>query len=201
VIRALLAMEGGLIRGALAYVLSKEDILVVAELGAVAKVLDAIPSERPDVVVADFDTLKIDGLSLVRDACEESGHTRLLLLMQPRRYSAVSTELPTALPTIGLLANNVTPERVVEAVRALVRGEPVLDGDLVAAALGPTTTLTVREVEVLQLIAQGFPIKEIAAKLSRSPGTVRNHLSRILVKTGARSRIEAIERAREAGWI
>jgi two-component system response regulator DesR len=195
-------MEGGLIRGALAYVLStQQDIVVVAELGRVPKVLATIRLEKPDVVVADFDTLRIDGLSKVRDACDETANTRLLLLMDPKRYSAFSAEMTTVPSTIGLLANKVTPERVVEAVRALVRGQPVLDGDLVAAALRPVTMLTVREIEVLHLVAEGFPIKEIAGKLSLSPGTVRNHVSRIMAKTGARTRIQAIEGAREAGWI
>ncbi|GAB3979643.1 response regulator transcription factor [Plantactinospora veratri] len=76
-----------------------------------------------------------------------------------------------------------------------------MDADLVVAALSRDNPLTEREVEVLEIAAEGWPVVEIASKLSLSAGTVRNHLSRIAGKTGARTRIEAIRIARERGWI
>src|SRR5262249_36271032 len=145
--------------------------------------------------------LGITGLPKVRRVCEESGRTRLLLLVAPQQYGILGEDLAGLAPTVGLLAEDVTPDRVVQAVRRLSAGEPVGDAELVVAGLKPNSPLTAREIAVLRLAAEGLSIKEIAMKLSLSPGTVRNHLSRILSKVGARTRIEAIAIAREAGWI
>jgi two-component system response regulator DesR len=90
VTRALLALSGGLVRGALAYVLSKEDdIDVVAELDDLAAVLDAIRSSRPDVTVVDRRVLGADGLRAAVRACEEAGNSRLLVLLAHRQYAAL----------------------------------------------------------------------------------------------------------------
>jgi two-component system response regulator DesR len=78
----------------------------------------------------------------------------------------------------------------------------VLDTEVAVAALtAGDNPLTDREREVLRLALDGAPAKEIAKNLYLSTGTVRNYLSRILDKTGARTRIEAIRIAQEAGWI
>jgi two-component system response regulator DesR len=102
---------------------------------------------------------------------------------------------------VGFLGNDVPPQRVVDGVRRLARGEPVVDAELVVAALNKESPLTARETEVLEIAADGSPVVEIAARVGLSPGTVRNHLSRIAGKTGARTRIEAVRIARDAGWI
>ena len=54
---------------------------------------------------------------------------------------------------------------------------------------------------MLDVAAEGLPVREIAQKLGVSPGTVRNHLSHVMAKTGARTRLEAVRLARESGWI
>jgi two-component system response regulator DesR len=77
----------------------------------------------------------------------------------------------------------------------------VVDADLVGAALDAPGTLTPRERDVLDLAAQGLPVREIGASLGISPGTVRNHLARVTMKADARTPIEAIRIAQEAGWI
>lgn len=201
-IRALLAMDAGLIRGALAYVLStQDDIEVVAELDILSKVLDTIRVDQPDIVLADGRLLGLDGLSLARLACEETASSRLLVLVDPRRWGVFRAELANLPEQVGLLAENVTPEQVVDGVRRLARGERVVDPELVVAALRSRTELTPREISVLEIAARGLPVREIADMLSLSPGTIRNYLSRIIAKTGARTRIEAIAIAREAGWL
>ncbi|WP_307848942.1 helix-turn-helix transcriptional regulator [Micromonospora sp. U56] len=78
----------------------------------------------------------------------------------------------------------------------------MLDPDLVVAALAVAgSPLTPREREVLDVAAEGHPVRDIAERLVLSAGTVRNHLSRIMAKTGARTRLEAVRIARESGWI
>jgi two-component system response regulator DesR len=96
----------------------------------------------------------------------------------------------------------VSPTLFVESLRQLYRGQPVLDVDIAIAALSVhTTPFTNREQEVLLLAAEGLPTKDIAARLFLTRGTVRNYLTRITAKTGARSLIEAVRRAQEMGWV
>lgn len=81
-------------------------------------------------------------------------------------------------------------------------GERVIDPELVAAALETgSTPLTSRESDVLRAADRGLPTDQIAAGLSLSPATVRNHLSNAITKVGGRNRIDAIRIARDAGWI
>lgn len=201
VIRTLLALDGALIRGALAFVLAKqEDIDVVAELGHADDLGTAIRSTRPDVAVICGDLVQPESWRNP-DPLAFGRQCALLVLVDSRRVAALSAALGSRTSSVGFLGNDATPEQLVEGVRRLTRGEPVLDPDLVVAALTRTSPLTSRELEVLSIAAQGWPVAEIAAKLDLSPGTVRNHLSRITGKAGARTRIEAVRIAREAGWI
>ncbi|MEV1287727.1 response regulator transcription factor [Micromonospora sp. NPDC049679] len=201
-IRTLLALDGALVRGALAFVLGKQhDIDVVAELDGSEQIAPAIHSVRPDVAVVDLELYGPAGPT--HCATHDQQRCPVLMLVDPRRTGALSEVLRvhTHAQTVGFLGNHVAPQRVVDGVRRLSRGEPVVDGELVVAALNKENPLTAREVEVLQVAAEGLPVREIAVKLSLAPGTVRNHLSRIAAKAGARTRIEAVRIAREAGWI
>jgi len=203
VIKTLLAHNGGLVRGALAFVLEQQDdIKVVGELEHAQDVPSAVLALRPDVVVADFDLLGMDGLPVACGLHLGPYHCRVLILAERRRSSVLSKLLATEAPRgVGFLAKDRPPGRLVEAVRRVARGDPYVDAELVVAALHTNNPLTRREVEVLSLAAQGGPVQEIAAKLALSPGTVRNHVSRILAKTGARTRIEAVRIADDSGWI
>ncbi|NBE79840.1 response regulator transcription factor [Micromonospora rubida] len=191
-IRTLLALDGALVRGALSLVLAaEEDIHVVAEVGRGDAVGQAVRAGRPDVAVVDFD-LMADGAAPQR--CP------LLVLADPRRARGLYSVFSPG-RTVGILASDVAPHRVVDGIRRLARRESVVDAELVLAALGADSPLTERETEVLRLTAAGAPVAEVAGSLRLSHGTVRNHLGRIARKTGARTRVEAVRVARESGWI
>ncbi|MEV4755938.1 response regulator transcription factor [Micromonospora sp. NPDC049559] len=199
-IRTLLALDGALVRGALAYVLTVQgDIDVVAELDRFDELGPAVRETRPDVAVVDLGLFGADGP--LEYAGRHELRCPLLVLADPRRCRTLGEALRTRIGTVGFLGHDVDPQRVVEGVRQLARGEPVIDAGLVVAALTAESPLTNRETEILEIAAEGWPIGEIAAKLALSPGTVRNHLSRIAGKVGARTRIEAVRIARESGWI
>ncbi|MEO3930326.1 response regulator transcription factor [Micromonosporaceae bacterium B7E4] len=198
-IRTLLALNGALIRGALAFVLTtQDDIEVVAEVDRAEDVGTALRMQRPDVAIAD---VKLFGAGVLSGPVAPSEPPPVLVLVDPRRPRVLGDALRAQCQRLGFLGSDVAPERVIEAVRRLARGGSVVDADLVVAALSRDNPLTEREVEVLEIAAEGWPVVEIASKLSLSAGTVRNHLSRIAGKTGARTRIEAIRIAREKGWI
>ncbi|MGB2571067.1 response regulator transcription factor [Micromonospora citrea] len=207
-VRTLLALKGGLVRGALAHLLAAEDdIKVVGEAETPHEFRAALRAERPDVAVVDVDTLTPEHLTELMSA-EPTGSvradasTRLLVLIEQRRTARLAPVLAEHGRRIGFLSHDVPPGRIAEAVRQLAAGEVVLDPELVVAVLEMSDSpLTPREREVLDVAAEGHPVREIAARLALSAGTVRNHLSRIMAKTGARTRLEAVRIAREAGWI
>lgn len=192
VIRTLLALDGALVRGALSLVLAAEDdINVVAEVDRGDVVKRTILARRPDVAVVDLDL--VEGLPV-------AGTCPLLVLAAPRRAGILHTML-TPSRTVGILGSDVPPHRVVDGIRRLSRGEPVVDAELVMAALHRDSPLTARETQILDLTAGGAPVAEVAGSLGLAPGTVRNHLGRIIRKAGARTRVEAVRMARDAGWI
>src|SRR5262245_11343062 len=170
-IRTLLVLEGGLVRGALAHLLAKQpDIEVIGELDELANVEATIIAERPDVTVVDLELIGIPDLPracAVRDRLA----SRVLTLVERRQARRLAGTMVRHSTDIGFLSNDAPPQRVVDAVRRLARGEVVLDGELVAAALGTNSPLTARESEVLETVAEGLPVREIATKFGLSPGT------------------------------
>ena len=94
------------------------------------------------------------------------------------------------------------PCELVRGIRRLARGERVIDASLaVAMVAAPRSPLSPRELTVLSVAASGVPSTEVAAELHLSAGTVRNYISAILRKTGARNRLEAVRLAEGAGWF
>ncbi|PWR10771.1 DNA-binding response regulator [Micromonospora acroterricola] len=204
-VRTVLALQGELVRGALAHYLRTEaGIDVVGETDTPDGFWAAVRAERPDVAVLDVRILPTDELCrLTPDlASLRDDGARLLMLVEPRRAARLSPLIAEHGRHVGLLGRDVAPGRIADGVRDLAAGEVVLDPDLVVAALdGHDNPLTPREREVLDIVAEGHPVREIARKLALSAGTVRNHLSRIMAKTGARTRLDAVRIARESGWI
>ncbi|GAA1821808.1 response regulator transcription factor [Planosporangium flavigriseum] len=201
--RILLGREGRVWREALAAVLAaEEDLEVVAELAHTDEVPVVAARKRPDVVVLDH---ALPGSLTVPDLCEKLGAAlpgSVVLVLMDQRGGALSTALARLAPRVGVLTTDATPWQLVESVRQLVRGETVLDAKVAVAALtARDNPLTDRERDVLRLAADGAPAKEIATELFLSAGTVRNYLSRVIAKTGARTRIEAIRIAQASGWI
>ncbi|AEB45647.1 MULTISPECIES: response regulator transcription factor [Micromonospora] len=191
-IRTLLALDGALVRGALSLVLTAEaDISVVAEVDRGDGLARLIRARRPDVAVIDLDLV---GTANVAGWCP------LLVLVDQRRARRLHRVLVPGRP-LGILGRDVAPHRVLDGLRRLARGESVIDVDLVMAALTRGSPLTSRETQILDLTAAGAPVAEVARALGLAPGTVRNHLGRITRKVGARTRVEAVRVAHEAGWI
>jgi two-component system response regulator DesR len=88
------------------------------------------------------------------------------------------------------------------AIRRVAAGEEVVDPSLVARALrAGAPPLTAREREILAACAQGLSTAELATRFWLSEGTVRNRVSEILGKLGVRSRGEAVQVARDNGWL
>lgn len=103
---------------------------------------------------------------------------------------------------IGFLLKDAPPSQLADSVRKVARGDRVIDKELALAAWDTKENpLTTRETEVLHLAAAGAEVSDIAKSLHLSTGTVRNYLTTILHKLGARNRLDAVRLATEAGWL
>ena len=203
-IRVVLGQRGKLICRALAHMLGQEhDLQVVAEVSRGDDVVPASVRERPHVAVLDYELPgKFAAHELCADLTAAVPDCRILVILERSLPSLPGAILARMVPKVGLLATDASPSQLVESVRRLSQGQPVLDVDFAVAALSAISTpLTGREQEVLLLATQGAPTKEIAARLFLTDGTVCNYLSRILTKTSSRTLIEAVRRAQEMGWV
>jgi two-component system response regulator DesR len=202
VIRILLVAQTGLWRKALAAVLSyQDDIEVVAELTRLDGAAGSIAHDsRPDVVVFDIDPLVDADLVDSLDVNDALSDCPLLILVDSAAPRAIRDVLGPRVR--GVFGKDGGPYGLAQCIRWVAEGKRVIDPTLSAAALSaPANPLTTREREILRVATSGVPSSEIAARMHLAVGTVRNHLSTIIHKTGGRNRMEAIRAAEAAGWL
>lgn len=200
-IRVLLAEDMALLRGALAAYLNDEpDIEVVAEVDRGDDIVPTVHRVRPDVAVIDIGLVGVDGLTAARKLQVEAPWCRTVILTGMGTSRTLREALEAKIH--GFVVKDTPPEQLAQSIRRVANGEWVIDSKLAGAALiDRQDPLTHREHEVLELTAEGATVAEIANRLSLSVGTVRNYLSAIISKLGARNRIDAVRIARDAGWI
>jgi two-component system response regulator DesR len=201
VVRVVLAESLALYGGALVALLSYErDIQVVASLRSDADVIGAVQRTRADVAIVDVDAAGRDGYAVSRRLHEASPRCKVLILTSGVTPGALRRALEAHAQ--GLIDKDAPASWLAESIRRVANGERVVDPKLAIAALeSDGHTLTERELEVLRRAAQGESVREIASKLCLSDGTVRNYLSKIIGKLGARNRIDAIRIVRDSGWL
>jgi two-component system, NarL family, response regulator DesR len=196
-----LAQRAVLWREGLAALLHREvDFRVVVRANRLEDVR-AVMRRRPDVLLLDSELPGDPPVDTVcAEMCEQYPDIKVLILVE--RWAATLATLTRLAPQTGFLTVDASPAQLIDGLRRIVAGKPVLDLELAVAALSAgDNPLTDREREVLLKAVDGAPTKAIAAELFLSTGTVRNYLSRAMAKTGARSRIEAVRIARDEGWI
>ncbi|RKR86051.1 LuxR family two component transcriptional regulator [Micromonospora pisi] len=200
-IRVLIVEEMGLLRGALRMMLASEDDLeVVADLAPGADIVSVVRRERPDVVLIDIELADVDPLAVLRQLGARARGSAVLALTGRRCPQTLQAALRAGVR--GFVDKNLPPTELLRLVRLVAAGERVIDPATAVAALSPPVgPLTDREREVLRAAAEGLPLREIACRLYLAYGTVRNHLTVILRKTGARNRLEAVRRAQRDGWL
>ncbi|MEV1203066.1 response regulator transcription factor [Microbispora rosea] len=200
-IRVLLADDQALVRGALAAMLALEpDIEVVAQVGSGEEVVEAARRSRPDVALLDVQMPGRDGLEVTADLRAALPSCRVVICTTFGRpgYFARAMENGAS----GFVVKDAPPEHLVDTVRRVHAGLRVVDPALAAESLASgSSPLTARERDVLRAARQGGTVAEIARSLHLSAGTVRNHLSAAIGKTGAGTRAEAALIADEHGWL
>jgi two-component system response regulator DesR len=201
VIRILLADDQALVRGALAALLDLEtDIEVVAQVGRGDEVVAAARSSQAQVCLLDIEMPGLSGLEVAEQLRAELPAVRSLIVTTFGRPGYVRRALDAG--AAGFLVKDTPARELADAVRRVHAGLRVVDPDLATESLmsGPSP-LTTRESEILLLALDGSPVAVIAARAHLSVGTVRNHLSAAIGKTGASTRAEAARLAQLNGWI
>lgn len=200
-IRVLLADDQALVRGALAAMLGLEpDIEVVAQVSAADEVLAAARETRPDVALLDVQMPGRDGITAAAELHRELPTCRIVVCTTFGRPGYLSRAM--AAGAAGFVVKDAPPEQLVDAVRRVHAGLRVVDPALAAESLATgQSPLTERERDVLRVASGGGTIADVARELVLSQGTVRNHLSAAMGKTGARTRAEAARLAEERGWL
>lgn len=200
-IRVLLADDQAMVRGALATVLGLEsDIEVVAQVGSGDDVLAAAKETSPDVALLDVQMPGKDGLEAAAELHKAMPSCRIIICTTFGRPGYLARAM--AAGASGFVVKDAPPEQLVDAVRRVHSGLRVVDPSLAAESLATgASPLTTREHEVLKSAKDGSTVADIARTLHLSEGTVRNHLSAAIGKTGARTRAEAVRLAEERGWL
>ncbi len=200
-IRVLLAEDQGIVRGALAALLSLEpDIEIVAEASRGDEVLAAAMAAQPDVALLDIEMPGLDGLEVAAVLREKLPTCRVLILTTFGRPGYLRRAMESG--AAGFLVKDAPATLLAVAIRRAAAGERVVDPELAAAALSVgNNPLTEREREVLRAAASGDSLAEIARSLHLSDGTVRNYLSSAIQKLDARNSKDAFLIAERNGWF
>ena len=200
-IKVLLADDQALVRGAMGALLDLEpDIEVVAQAGRGDEVVAAARDSGADVCLLDIQMPGVDGVEAARQVRDQLPEVRVVMVTTFDRPGYLRRALDAG--AVGFVVKTTPAARLAEAVRRAHAGlrtvDPQLANDLLFSGPNP---LTAREQEVLRLARDGEPVVRLARKLFLSPGTVRNHLSSAIGKTGAANRVEAARIATERGWL
>jgi two-component system response regulator NreC len=205
VITVMLADDHAIVRTGLRLLLEAEEGLsVVAEAGDVPTVLRKVRGHLPRVLVLDLNLPGTSGLAAIPSIREASPETRIVVLTMQNDPVFAREALNAG--ALGYVLKEAADTEVVAAVRSAAQDQmyvnPGLGVRLVTQSGGPgepPAALSVRETEVLSLIADGYTNTEIADRLSLSVRTVESHRAHIHRKTGRTSRAELVALARELG--
>jgi len=210
----MLVDDHALVRSAVRQALDAPDIEVVGEAATAAEALDLATRLRPDVLLLDINLPGTDGLSVLRELAPRLPATRIVMLTvsEDRRDLLQAVRNGAA----GYLTKDLGPAALQRAVRGIRSGDLAMSRGMAAAVVrelaanarrgsaAPVGTdapeiarLTVRELDVLRLLADGITDREIAERLGISPRTVETHVGSILHKLAVRNRAQAAARYRE----
>ncbi len=200
-IRVMLADDQALVRGALAALLELEsDLTVVVQVGSGDAVLQAALEYRPDVILMDVEMPGMDGIAATAAVRGVLPQIQVLIVTTFGRPGFLRRGLQAG--ASGFVVKDTPAAELADAVRRVRQGLRVVDPHLATESLvAGETPLTKRESEVLLAAKAGGTVADVSKRVFLSEGTVRNHLSAAIGKTGARNRAEAVQIADGNGWL
>jgi DNA-binding NarL/FixJ family response regulator len=213
-IRVLICDDQALVRGGFRAILGAQpDIEVVGEAENGAEAVALAERRRPDVILMDIRMPVLDGVEATRRLVADGSPARILVLTTFDLDEYVHAAIRAG--ASGFLLKDVTPAKLLEAIRIVAGGDALLAPSVTRrllerfAATLPAgdqssdvlAQLTARETEVLRLLAGGLSNAEIASELVVSEATVKTHISSLLRKLGLRDRVQAVILAYETGLV
>ncbi|QCB94849.1 response regulator [Cellulomonas shaoxiangyii] len=212
-IRVVVVDDQTLVRQGIRGLLALTDAVdVVAEGADGDEALALVAEHRPDVLLLDLQMPRRDGVAVLEALRAAGDPTPVLVLTTFDDDALVARALGGG--ARGYLLKDVTLDQLVDAVRRVAAGErlwqPTITDRLLRALLDRPAgvdgldrpePLTARELDVLRLLAAGWSNREIADALHLAPGTVKNHVSAVLLKLGVRDRTRAVLRALDLGLL
>jgi DNA-binding NarL/FixJ family response regulator len=215
-VRVAIAESQALVRGGFHALLEGQpDMTVVGEAGDGEEAVALAQRERPDVMLLDIGLPVVDGLEATRRILDAPGlaEVRVVILSTSERDQHLFGALRAG--ASGFLAKDTEPADLVEAVRAVARGESLLSRGVTRRLIAEIAShpdpyrpspdeleeLTAREREVMALVARGLSNDEIAERLVISVATAKTHVSRALRKVDARDRAQLVALAYETGLV
>jgi two-component system, NarL family, response regulator DesR len=199
-ISVILAEDQGLVRGALSALLELAgDMRVVGSYADGMSAWTGFLQHSPDVVVTDIEMPALSGLELAARISESGLPTKVVIATTFARAGYLRRALDCGV--LGYVLKDSPAEQLADAIRAAHQGHRVIDPQLATEPLGTSDPLSERERQLLRLSAEGLSTAEIADRVCLSHGTVRNYLSEVIAKLGARNRVDAYQVARQRGWL
>jgi two-component system, NarL family, response regulator DesR len=176
---------------------AEEGIEVVGTAADGEQALSLIQRRAPDVAVLDVNMPRLNGIELCQELADQGIRTSVVLYTGEVDRAAIRRGLTAGARAI-VLKSSIAAD-LTRAVRAVAGGEtyiePTLAGSLIEGPSGAEQVLAKRELEVLQLLANGITTEGIAQELSLSPNTVRSYVESAVRKLGARGRTHAVAEA------
>jgi len=209
-VRLLIADDHEIVRKGLRALLeTRAEVEVVGEAANGREALSKAAQYRPDLILLDLVMPGKDGLEVIKEIKNNFPSVKILVLTSYSEEEKLAQALKEGV--LGYLLKDSSPEELLEAIKEVSQGKTHLSPELafrvVRLMTGKTTPLsnseflTKRELEVLNLLAQGLSDREIAQRLFISPRTVGTHVSNILTKLGVKNRTQAVLLAQEKGLV
>jgi DNA-binding NarL/FixJ family response regulator len=213
-IRVVIADDQALVRGGFRVLVdSADDLVVVGDAANGAAAVETVQKEQPDVCLMDIRMPTMDGLEATRRIVSSTPTTRVLVLTTFDLDEYVFAALKAG--ASGFLLKDTPPAALLAGIRTVAGGDALLSPSITQQLireyvhrpnnprLPPVELedLTDRELEVLVLVARGWSNLEVAERLFITPATTKSHVSRLLMKLGARDRAQLIVMAYEVGLV
>jgi two-component system, NarL family, response regulator DesR len=197
-IRIVIAEDQRMVLGALGSLLSLEDDMeVVGKASNGEEAITLVKELQPDICIMDIEMPKKTGLEAAELLKQENCKVIILTTFARTGYFKRAIKAGVS----GYLLKDSPSEELADSIRRIIAGNRIYAPELMDDLYSEENPLTGREIEVLELVADGMNTNEIADELSLKSGTVRNYISTILDKLEVKNRIEAITQSKEKGWF
>lgn len=199
-IRLFIAEDQRMLLGALGALLDLEgDMKVIGQAMNGEEALQSILKFNPDVCLMDIEMPVMNGLEVAEELANRGSSCKVIILTTFARPGYF--ERAVKIGVHGYLLKDGEIDELASAIRKVMEGKRIFSPELTFNVIREENPLTPREQEILRLAALGKTTKEITSELYLSSGTVRNYISEIIHKLGAKNRTEAAANAEQKGWI